>query len=73
MRAIRNNNCHTIIVALEEDGYTAYYKDFPYISAGGETEQEALKELAVAFELVFESEQNSNNKNKYDLKYASHC
>jgi predicted RNase H-like HicB family nuclease len=64
---------HTIIVYLDEDGYTAYYKEFPYISAGGKTEEEALRELAVAFELACENNGNSNKKNIYDLKTEFAC
>lgn len=59
---------HTIIVFLDKDGYTAYYKEFPYISAGGETEEEALRELAVAFELANENENDNSKKNIYDLQ-----
>lgn len=57
---------HTIEVILEEDGYTAYYKDFPNLSAGGETEEEALRELANAFALAKESV-SANGKNDFSL------
>ena len=53
MKTIQEDN-NTMVIFLAEDGYTVYYKDFPYISAGGDTEEEALKELGVAFKLAQE-------------------
>lgn len=43
-------NNHTIKVFLDQDGYTAYFEEFRWISAGGDTEAEAIKELVLAFE-----------------------
>jgi predicted RNase H-like HicB family nuclease len=63
---------HTIIVQLDIDGYTAYYKEFPNISAGGETEQEALRELAVAFELACEAD-SYHDEEIYNLQRAVNC
>jgi predicted RNase H-like HicB family nuclease len=63
---------HTIEIFLDKDGYTAYYKDFPNISAGGETEAEALRELANAFALAKKVEEKSHKKAtlKLNLKRA---
>ncbi len=66
-----HNNCHRIIVFLDRDGYTAYYEEFPYISAGGETEEEALRELSVAFKLASDSEESSVKSNRFDLRHAA--
>lgn len=46
---------HTITVFLDQDGYTAYFNEFPWISAGGNTEEEAIKELGIAFQVAKDS------------------
>lgn len=58
---------HTIEIFLDEDGYTAYYKEFPNISAGGDTEEEALRELAIAFELAQECQKKAGKPNIFSL------
>ncbi len=61
------SRCHTIKVFLDQDGYTAYFEEFPSISAGGETEQEALEQLMIALELALEAQETSKNKDVYSL------
>lgn len=46
---------HTITVYLDKDGYTAYFNKFPWISAGGDTEEEAIKELGQALKAAKKS------------------
>ena len=46
---------HTITVFLDQDGYTAYFNKFSWISAGGNTEEEAIKELGLAFKAAKKS------------------
>lgn len=45
-----------VIVFLDTDGYTAYLKESPNISAGGKTEDEAIKELQIAIQLAYEEQ-----------------
>lgn len=61
---------HTVVVQLDKDGYTAYFKEFPSISAGGDTEEEAIKELAEAFALAKESEDHRDRISHLKLKSA---
>ena len=49
------NKHHTITIYLDKDGYTAYFKEFPWISAGGDTEEEAIKELGLALKAAKKS------------------
>ncbi len=68
----RKLNHHTIEVFLDKDGYTAYFKEFPSISAGGDTEEEALLELAKAFKLAKECEEKGTSKKHLKLKECFH-
>ena len=40
------------IIMDEDDTYIAYFEEMPNISAGGENTPDALRELAIAFELA---------------------
>lgn len=45
-------NKEEIEVFLDKDGWTAYFKAYPWISAGGETKKETIVELRKAFDVA---------------------
>ena len=61
---------HTIKVLLEQDGYTAYFEEFPWISAGGETEVDAIKLLSVVFEVAKDTFPNEQSQESFSLSPA---
>lgn len=66
-----SNSQHTITVFLDQDGYTAYFSEFPWISAGGETEEEAIKELGLAFKAAKESFPDEKAREAFSLSFMS--
>lgn len=67
-------NKHTITVFLDKDGYTAYFNKNPWISAGGNTEEDAIKELSLAFKAAKESFTDSKKCADFILvPIGAHC